>query len=177
MKNAFIAAMFIFWGFIVAVISAGYVVKQNRLAQEAMQKTYVDSVRQIVETVNAGKINKQSISSTGSVPKVTTQTPTQNQATTKPSVPTTTTTKPSPAPVAQTGITMNDVASHSTQSDCWIVINGNVYSVASYIPMHPGGAKRIRNLCGGDATGGYDKQGHSGYANSLLGGYLVGPLQ
>lgn len=176
MKNTFIFAMFIFWGFIVAVISAGYVVKQNRLAQEAMQKTYVDSVRQIVETVNAGKINKQSISSTASVPKVTSQAQTQNQATPKPSAPTTTT-KPTPAPVTQTGITMNDVASHSTQSDCWIVINGNVYSVASYIPMHPGGAKRIINLCGGDATGGYDKQGHSGYADSLLGGYLVGPLQ
>lgn len=192
MKNTFIAAMFIFWGFVVAVISAGYVVKQNRLAQESMQKNYTDSIQQIVDSVNKGKSGD------------TTQTVTyQTAPTTIPTSPTVNTvppvkivkpvvTKPAsvvitpkpvptpvadPTPAASTGLTMDTVAMHSTQSDCWIVINGNVYSVASYIPMHPGGARRIANLCGGDATSGYDRQGHSSYADSLLGGYLVGPLQ
>lgn len=172
MKNTFIIAMFIFWGFIVAVVSAGYVVKQNRLAQESMQKMYTESLNQIVQASLSGKTNTQNNSPAASLPKASTQT--QTAPVVKPSSPAVVT---KPASVAQTGITMNDVAAHSTQSDCWIVINGNVYSVASYIPMHPGGARRIVNLCGGDATGGYDNQGHSGYADSLLGGYLVGKLQ
>lgn len=187
MKNTFIAAMFIFWGFVVAVVSAGYIVKQNRLAQESMQKTYIESIQQITDAFAKGKS-----SGTASIPVAVTTTP--KPVVTTPGiipklvpvpVPTPTPTptpKPTPAPTPApapkpAGLTMDTVALHSTQSDCWIVINGNIYSVASYIPMHPGGARRIANLCGGDATGGYNGQGHSSYSDSLLGSYLVGPLQ
>ena len=172
MKNTFIIAMFIFWGFIVAVISAGYVVKQNRLVQESMQKMHTENLSQKVQASLDGKTNTQNNSQATSTPKAVTQR--QAVPVVKPSSSAVIT---KPTSVTQTGITMNDVAAHSTQSDCWIVISGNVYSVASYIPMHPGGARRIVNLCGGDATGGYGNQGHSGYADSLLGGYLVGKLQ
>lgn len=180
MKNTFIVAMFIFWSFVVAVISAGYIVKQNRLAQESMQKTYLGSIQQITEALTKGRSNSVIPPSTNvsTTSKTTSPSPvvTSGGTTVKPSpIPTPT---PIPAPKPKpAGLTMDVVVQHSTQSDCWIVINGNVYSVASYIPMHPGGARRIINQCGGDATGPYNNQGHSSYADSLLGSYLVGPLQ
>lgn len=178
MKNTFIVAMFIFWGFVVAVISAGYIVKQNRLAQESMQKNYIGSIQQITEALAKGRSNSVTSSPFGvtTTPKTTTPDPVVTNTGTIPKP----TPVPAPAPVPApkpAGLTMAVVAQHNTQSDCWIVINGNVYSVASYIPMHPGGARRIINECGGDATGPYDRQGHSSYADSLLGSYLVGPLQ
>ncbi|MBP9866752.1 MAG: cytochrome b5 domain-containing protein [Candidatus Pacebacteria bacterium] len=179
MKNTFIIAVCIFWGFVIAVISAGYIVKQNRIAQEDMQKKYVDSLKQITESLV--KTNQGNTTTTSQQAQVVTKgegvknvsvskTPTNvGQA------PSTVT---SPKIVSnQNSLTMDIVAKHNSQNDCWIVINRKVYSVTSYIPMHPGGAKRIVRLCGADATSGYDGQGHSSYANSLLGSYLVGPLQ
>ncbi len=164
--------MFIFWGFIVAVVSAGYIVKQNRLAQESMQKVYVDSLQKITDSVAKGRVVvTKPVDST-----VVVNTPPSNPSPTPTPNPTPTPT-PTPKPTTSSGPTMAMVSTHNTQSDCWIVINGKVYSVASYIPMHPGGAKRIINNCGADATSPYERQGHSSYANSLLGSYLVGTLQ
>jgi hypothetical protein len=172
MKNIFIATMFIFWGFVVAIISAGYVVKQNRLAQESMQKTYIASIQQITEAYAKGK-------TTGTLPVsvVTTPKTINKPVVTKPG----TTPTPVPAPVVPSGPTLALVATHNTQSDCWIVVNGNVYSVAAYISMHPGGARRIIDVCGSESTSMFSGTSgghrHSSYAQSLLGQYLVGKLQ
>jgi cytochrome b involved in lipid metabolism len=180
MKNTFIVAMFIFWGFVVAVISAGYVVKQNRLAQESMQKTYLESLQQITSTLTQSKNTAAVISPSVITQKPTTVKPVVTNPVSKPAVVTAPVTASTPKPA---GLTLSTVATHNTQSDCWVVINGNVYSVASYIPMHPGGAQRIINVCGGDATslftgtGGRGSHRHSSYAQSLLGSYLVGALQ
>lgn len=176
MKNTFIALLFIFWGFVVAVVSAGYITKQNRLREEAAQKTYTESINAITAKV----ANQKTVTSSNSVSLTTVSKATVKSATkevvTKTTSATSATTANTSTSKQTTGITMADVELHSTTSDCWIVINGNVYSVASYIPMHPGGARRIANLCGGDATSGYEGQGHSSYADSLLGSFLVGKL-
>ncbi|MCX6756616.1 MAG: cytochrome b5-like heme/steroid binding domain-containing protein [Candidatus Nomurabacteria bacterium] len=171
MKNTFIIAMFIFWGFVVAVVSAGYVVKQNRLAQESMQKVYIDSLQKIADSVSKGRVTVVK----PKTPDAVATTPTGNNFGTVSNLKPTPT--PTPKPVTPSGPTMAMVATHNTQSDCWIIINGKVYSVASYIPMHPGGSRRIVDNCGGEATSPYDRQGHSSYADSLLGSYLVGTLQ
>jgi cytochrome b involved in lipid metabolism len=72
------------------------------------------------------------------------------------------------------------VATHSTQSDCWIIVSGKVYSVSSYIAMHPGGRSAIITMCGKDATAAFTSRGgtgsHSSSARSLLGTFLVGSL-
>lgn len=142
MKNSFIIAMFFFWGFVVSVISAGYIVKQNRLSQEVLKSTVKDIVV-----------------STSSVKTVVVRPKTERSS----------------------GLTLTEVSAHDTESDCWVVINGKVYSVASYIPMHPGRAQKIINVCGKEATiifnGIKKNKGHSASANSLLGQYLVGTLQ
>lgn len=173
MKNTFIVAMFIFWGFVVSVISAGYVVRENRIAQEAMQKTIDEKFASLEATLlkNRGSvtvINKQTTS-----PTTSTVTGTKTVTTAGPSAQ-----APVPAPTpSRTTLNMTTVAAHATESDCWIVVSGKVYSVTSYIPMHPGGKRRIVNQCGGDATTAFENAGHSSRAYSLLGGYLVGTLQ
>lgn len=47
--------------------------------------------------------------------------------------------------------TLEDVAMHSTEDDCWTTINGSVYDLTSYIPRHPG-SDNILSACGVDAT-------------------------
>ena len=68
----------------------------------------------------------------------------------------------------------------SSTNDCWIIVSGKVYSVGSYVSMHPGGRSTITNLCGRDATTGFNTRGgegkHSSSAWSLLNQYLVGHL-
>ena len=45
-----------------------------------------------------------------------------------------------------------DVATHNNKTDCWFVVNANVYNVTGYENSHPGGAQNITNFCGKDAT-------------------------
>jgi succinate dehydrogenase/fumarate reductase flavoprotein subunit len=48
--------------------------------------------------------------------------------------------------------TMSDVSKHNTEKDCWIVVNGEVLDVTSFLDKHPGG-KQVLLLWGGkDAT-------------------------
>lgn len=48
----------------------------------------------------------------------------------------------------QTGISTQDLAKHNSQSDCWVVYNGKIYDITSYLPRHPGTAGRIAPYCG-----------------------------
>jgi cytochrome b involved in lipid metabolism len=95
---------------------------------------------------------------------------------TKTSVPKT----PTPTTSANKGITTSDLAKHTNESSCWMVINGNVYDVTQYITSHPGG-NLILLGCGKDATSlfnGTASMGkrHSSRAQSILAQLLVGPL-
>ena len=64
-----------------------------------------------------------------------------------------------------TVISMKEVAKHSTESDCWLVIEGNVYDVTGFIPKHPG-EERILNGCGKDATELFATKGGTGLPHS-----------
>ena len=44
-----------------------------------------------------------------------------------------------------------EVSEHKTKSDCWTIIDGDVYDITSYIPRHQGG-DNILSACGIDAT-------------------------
>lgn len=46
---------------------------------------------------------------------------------------------------------LEEIATHSSESDCWMAINEKVYDVTSFISGHPGG-KAIIKGCGKDAT-------------------------
>lgn len=47
--------------------------------------------------------------------------------------------------------TMEEVAKHSSASDCWMAISGKVYDVTKYIGSHPGGDMILQG-CGKEAT-------------------------
>jgi hypothetical protein len=95
--------------------------------------------------------------------------------------------KPSPEPSAsstpkaevtkQSGYTMANVRANNSESSCWSVIGGNVYNLTQWINSHPGGASRIRALCGTDGTSSFSAQhGSRGSPTSTLANYLLGPL-
>jgi len=48
--------------------------------------------------------------------------------------------------------TLEEVAKHNKESDCWVVVNGQVLDVTKFLPDHPGGAKAILLYAGKDAS-------------------------
>merc|ERR1711957_885327 len=50
------------------------------------------------------------------------------------------------------GYSMDEVAKHTTKSDCWVVVNNEVLNVTSFLSEHPGGELAILTFAGKDAT-------------------------
>jgi cytochrome b involved in lipid metabolism len=101
----------------------------------------------------------------------------QNIPITTSTVKNTTTTKtiaPSTTP-ATPSYTLAQVATHSSASSCWSIIQNNVYDLTSWINQHPGGAKAILSICGKDGTSAFEKQ-HGGQARpeNELKNFLIG---
>jgi cytochrome b involved in lipid metabolism len=105
-----------------------------------------------------------------------TPTPTTVAATPTASAKPTPTSSPTPA-TTKAGYTMADVKSANTSAKCWSVIDGYVYDLTKWIPVHRGGPQAITFLCGKDGTSAFKAQhdGSSG-AVSVLSNYLLGPL-
>ena len=85
---------------------------------------------------------------------------------------------PTPTPTAtKAGYTMADVKSANTSAKCWSVIDGYVYVLTKWIPVHRGGPQAITFLCGKDGTSAFKAQ-HEGSSGpvSVLSNYLLGPL-
>jgi len=49
-------------------------------------------------------------------------------------------------------ISPEEVAKHTTEGDCWVIVNGQVLDVTKFLPDHPGGKKAILIYAGRDAT-------------------------
>merc|ERR1712066_958167 len=54
------------------------------------------------------------------------------------------------------GLTMDEVAKHTTKTDCWVVLSGNVLNVTNFLSQHPGGELAILTFAGKDATAEFD---------------------
>merc|ERR1719502_1564807 len=50
------------------------------------------------------------------------------------------------------GFTLAQVAKHTTKTDCWVVVAGQVLNVTSFLSQHPGGELAILTFAGKDAT-------------------------
>lgn len=102
-----------------------------------------------------------------------------NVAPTDPTVaPTTKPTSTPTSPSAQPGTyTVAEVAKHSTATDCWSVVNKNVYDLTSYVSSHPGGSAVIKAICGKDGSAAFSGQ-HGGAATptSVLASFKLGAL-
>lgn len=74
-------------------------------------------------------------------------------------------------------LSLAEVKRHNLGSDCWSVINGNVYNLTKYVQRHPGGVGAISSLCGKDGTAAFENQhGQSAKPNNILDGLLIGNL-
>lgn len=72
-------------------------------------------------------------------------------------------------------MSMSDVYSHASLSDCYLVINNKVYDVTKYIPYHPAGSRIISQYCGTEVTGIFASI-HSNRAWDLLSRYKIGTI-
>lgn len=57
-----------------------------------------------------------------------------------------------------TGYSIEEVAAHATQSDCWTSINGNVYDITSAFGKHKWWDEKLLWLCGIEWTEKFEKQ-------------------
>merc|ERR1711908_148035 len=46
----------------------------------------------------------------------------------------------------------SEVAKHTTKTDCWVVVSGQVLNVTNFLSQHPGGELAILTFAGKDAT-------------------------
>ncbi len=62
---------------------------------------------------------------------------------------------PNPPPSQQLVLpcyTREEVRTHKTRKDCWIVLHSEVYNVTAWLARHPGGGRLIEHYAGQDAT-------------------------
>ncbi len=89
-------------------------------------------------------------------------------------------TDPAPAAAAQPTVTLDELAAHDSESDCWMAIEGKVYNLTGYLPNHPTPAAVLLPWCGREATESMRTKGygrdHSPVAWGMLDDYLVGTL-
>jgi cytochrome b involved in lipid metabolism len=151
-----------------------YLARYSAVAQAGTYSFLITSRAKSAITVAVGDREVPGEVLRGAAPVATAKpTPT---ATPTPSV----TPKPTPSPtatVAQSAYTMEEVKKRNTAASCWSVIDGKVYDLTRWIPVHRGGPQAITFLCGKDGTSAFKAQ-HDGASSpaSVLPTYLLGPL-
>jgi len=76
---------------------------------------------------------------------------------------------------------LEEVAAHDNQDDCWLVIDNKVYDVTDFVSNHPGG-EAILQGCGIDATTLFNTRPmgsgtpHSDQARDNLSNFYIGDL-
>ena len=73
--------------------------------------------------------------------------------------------------------TAEEVLKHNKSSDCYLIIEGNVYNVTKFLDEHPGGDEVMLEQAGQDSTEAFIEIGHSDDARGLLKNMLVGTLK
>jgi hypothetical protein len=76
-----------------------------------------------------------------------------------------------------TKLTLEEVMKRATATSCWSIVYGNVFDLTKWISKHPGGAEKIRAICGKDGTTSFERQ-HTGdgSAANQLSSYFIGKL-
>ena len=132
------------------------------------------------------KSGKKLVWNKGTVVKRTlTPTPTPTKSATPsqaPSVSATPSPSKSATPSASAGsgltkLTLEEVMKHASGTSCWSIVYGNVFDLTKWISKHPGGAEKIRAICGKDGTTSFERQ-HTGdgSAANQLSSYFIGKL-
>ncbi|PKA56323.1 Cytochrome b5 isoform A [Apostasia shenzhenica] len=70
----------------------------------------------------------------------------------------------------------DEVSRHSATKDCWLIINGKVFDVTSFMEDHPGGDEVLLAATGKDASNDFEDVGHSDSARDLMNKYHIGEI-
>ncbi len=88
--------------------------------------------------------------------------------------------EPANAGDAADPISLTTLAEHATATSCWIAVDGVVYDITGYLPMHPTAPGLLLAWCGKEASKGWHTKGygaeHSAAAMTELKRYRVGEL-
>jgi cytochrome b involved in lipid metabolism len=68
----------------------------------------------------------------------------------------------------------DEVRRHASDESLWIVIDGDVYDVTGFVHQHPGGAGRLREWAGKDATSAFRDARHGPLTQLLRLNYRIG---
>jgi len=75
----------------------------------------------------------------------------------------------------QNVFTTEEIAQHNTKDSLWMIINGNVYDITTYVRSHPGGERALLKFAGKDGT--ENVQFHSSTMLEILNSsYFIGKL-
>lgn len=75
------------------------------------------------------------------------------------------------------GYTLAQVAEHATAASCWSAVNGSVYDLTKWIPLHPGGEAKIKAICGKDGSAAFTgKHGGQEKPEATLATFKIGTL-
>jgi predicted heme/steroid binding protein len=73
--------------------------------------------------------------------------------------------------------TLEEVARRNGSTECWTIIDGNVYDITNWISEHPGGREAILSLCGKDGSTMFRGQhGSQERPNAGLESWLIGRI-
>jgi len=70
--------------------------------------------------------------------------------------------------------TLKEIQKHNNENDCWIIVNGIVYDVTSFVNSHPAGKECLIKRAGTDCT--RDLGFHSNEAKRILQTMCIGKL-
>ena len=79
-------------------------------------------------------------------------------------------------PDPNTPYTAAQVATHDSEDDLWVVIDGKVYDLTEYVHEHPGGSEAIAKNAGKDVTVGFNGPQHPSRVFDIVEDYRVGTL-
>jgi len=71
--------------------------------------------------------------------------------------------------------TSKEVSLHNKSNDCWLIIDGKVFDVTSYVDEHPGGEAILKNA-GHDSSKGFHGDQHPAKVKDLLWEFYKGDL-
>ncbi|KAI1873766.1 uncharacterized protein JN550_003035 [Neoarthrinium moseri] len=73
-------------------------------------------------------------------------------------------------------ISYAEVQKHTLADDCWVIIEGNIYDITSFLKIHPGGEQAILTEAGKDATEIFSKLHPSDALSTLPQEALIGAV-
>ncbi|KAJ8600635.1 hypothetical protein CTAYLR_006920 [Chrysophaeum taylorii] len=72
--------------------------------------------------------------------------------------------------------TRSQVAKHDSPDDAWIIVDGKVYDISSYIDDHPGGSAILNNLGADNTKAVLEGPQHPETVRDILAMHLIGDL-